>query len=391
MATHGAMLALVLALALSFAHADDGCCTLYEAKLASLEQRFLVLEKQYELLVLHRSGDTTEQQQAKPPRQQPKSNESIEVSNLGTTSYGRRLSSTSSSYLTTGSANYFMHEFPEGHSCPNYGSADTYRALLPATNDAGGISWKPSGEYTSPNVSLVSVSKGWSTSVIDAMPVPLKIVHDASCSSTPTLHLTLDAHFDIAPSSIFINGVDFRSYANYGQLRNRGETSGVRGTGSSGKCAEVYNGNNIQMGGCNAAQDEKKFMWYGQMLCSSKPGNGNPSCWEAQSSNGDIRASGNTNNGDACDGGSSDDCARHGPSMYWYMEGDYIQGWLIKCKADGSSGSYNCAGKCAQAGDPDDDGDSAVTLQDCVASGDAKAKHQRWFWWYSGDPRTWPL
>ena len=42
------------------------------------------------------------------------------------------------------------------------------------------------------DLSLASVNSDWSTNEIARVPAPLKLVHDASCSSTPTLELQLN-------------------------------------------------------------------------------------------------------------------------------------------------------------------------------------------------------
>jgi hypothetical protein len=79
-----------------------------------------------------------------------------------------------------------VHEFTSGGSC----ATTTKMALRPKTSS--GLSWGMSTADSTSDVSLVSVGQGWTTSEIQTIPVPLKVVHDASCSAPPSLHLPLD-------------------------------------------------------------------------------------------------------------------------------------------------------------------------------------------------------
>jgi hypothetical protein len=95
------------------------------------------------------------------------------------------------------------HEFPNGHTCANidaYGNG--FRQVLPVDND-GADSWAPSLSTTSAEVSLVSVGSDWSTNRIQRMSNAFKIVHDASCTSPPSLALQLDTSVS---GSLTLNG-----------------------------------------------------------------------------------------------------------------------------------------------------------------------------------------
>ena len=97
-----------------------------------------------------------------------------------------------------------LHEFPSGHSCNSVGS---YTSLLPV---AGSSSPAPtfnkataSSEATG-ELSLSQVAKDWTTTEIQRMAAPIKVVHSSDCSSAPTLELPLAT----TVSSLTVNGID---------------------------------------------------------------------------------------------------------------------------------------------------------------------------------------
>jgi len=109
----------------------------------------------------------------------------------------RRLSS-ASTYVSVPARQ--VHEFVDGHSCPNIGG---YMSALPVKT-TGGISYDPSPSDVTDQISLEAVQNDWSTVSIDASPAPLKIVHDAACAVPPTLELQLNT----SVPSLSIGGVD---------------------------------------------------------------------------------------------------------------------------------------------------------------------------------------
>jgi len=82
-----------------------------------------------------------------------------------------------------------LHEFPNAHSC----SLGSRMRLLPKSRVGDSLSWSISHADAASDLSLVTVggSSYWATSEIQTMPTPFKVVHDASCSSSPTLDLPL--------------------------------------------------------------------------------------------------------------------------------------------------------------------------------------------------------
>ena len=90
-----------------------------------------------------------------------------------------------------------LHEFPVDHTCPNLDNSRPLQ-LLPVNGSTP--TWSPSPKDLSTNtnslvnLSLVSVAKDWSTTVVDTFPVPFRVVHDASCNAQPTLTLGLNTN-----------------------------------------------------------------------------------------------------------------------------------------------------------------------------------------------------
>jgi len=101
---------------------------------------------------------------------------------------GRRLTSSSTFIAVTSPQ---IHEFPSGHSCSNTGFVESHPTLLGI--DSSGPSLRGRKNLASADVSLASVdAKDFTISEIQRIAAPLKVVHDASCSSAPTLALQLD-------------------------------------------------------------------------------------------------------------------------------------------------------------------------------------------------------
>jgi len=101
---------------------------------------------------------------------------------------GRRLTS-GSTFIAVNSPQ--IHEFPSGHSCSNTGFVESHPMLLGV--DSSGPSVRGRKNLASADVSLASVdAKDFTISEIQRIAAPLKVVHDASCSSAPALALQLD-------------------------------------------------------------------------------------------------------------------------------------------------------------------------------------------------------
>jgi len=105
---------------------------------------------------------------------------------------GRRLSAGSGEGTAVGTRAWQTHVFPTGHSCPNLDDGQV-KMLLPVTNRSE-VTWNPvpADLPADANVSLRSVASDWSTAEIQTFPAPFRIVHDATCTATPTLELPLD-------------------------------------------------------------------------------------------------------------------------------------------------------------------------------------------------------
>ena len=81
-----------------------------------------------------------------------------------------------------------VHEFPDGHDCP---TLDGLMKLLPRTS-SGSISYDPSPNDVTSDVSLVKVESDWSTTAVNNMAAPYKIVHETACAAEPSLELQLN-------------------------------------------------------------------------------------------------------------------------------------------------------------------------------------------------------
>jgi len=99
--------------------------------------------------------------------------------------------------VLVGARPWQLHEFPADHTCPNLDNSRPLQ-LLPVNGSTP--TWSPSPKDLSTNtnslvnLSLVSVAKDWSTTVVDTFPVPFRVVHDASCNAQPTLTLGLNTN-----------------------------------------------------------------------------------------------------------------------------------------------------------------------------------------------------
>ena len=116
----------------------------------------------------------------------------------------RRLSAAPSTFVSVQSKH--VHEFPSGHSC---GAVGGYMAYLPLKAD-GTASFAPSPSDTTGDYTLATVANDWRITQLDRFPAPLKIVHDTSCASAPTMALQLNASAQSLSISgaLLVNGVD---------------------------------------------------------------------------------------------------------------------------------------------------------------------------------------
>lgn len=103
--------------------------------------------------------------------------------------------------LSHGSAHYAavpalqVHEFPNGGSC----QPGTRVALLPQDRSTTNVVWSPTTSDGTSNLALTSITdittSPWTTSTVQTIPAPFKIVHDATCAQNPSLNLPLDTTF----------------------------------------------------------------------------------------------------------------------------------------------------------------------------------------------------
>jgi len=114
-------------------------------------------------------------------------------------------------HLSHGSAHYAavpslqVHEFPNGGSC----QPGTRVSLLPQERSTTNVVWSPTTSDGTSNVALVSITdyttSPWTTSTVQTMPAPFKIVHDANCMSNPSLALPLNTNVE---GTFSVNGAD---------------------------------------------------------------------------------------------------------------------------------------------------------------------------------------
>jgi len=129
------------------------------------------------------------------------------VSDDGTTGSARRLTSTPT-YLAVPTTQ--IHEFPDSHTCSNMGFNEAYPRLL--SLDSSGPTISPGTTVASSDLSLASVAgKDQTVSEIQRFSAPLKIIHDSSCSNSPTLALQgntqVDGSLEVAGGAVTVGGV----------------------------------------------------------------------------------------------------------------------------------------------------------------------------------------
>jgi len=197
---------LVMA-AVALVAADGACsCERTQATLVALEGRFARLEKKYEALeqiLAATDGRASNGQPGASSSEQTHKgrNDVVTVDSGGGARQGRRMTSVPTMLAATSQRS--IHEFPAGHNCPNVGGGNGFVTLLPHTDS--GASFDPTAQWSSADaeVSLSSVNDDWTTNLIDRFPAPLKIVHDLSCASPPTVELQLDTRVS---GSLSVNG-----------------------------------------------------------------------------------------------------------------------------------------------------------------------------------------
>lgn len=113
----------------------------------------------------------------------------------------RQLQITSGGKTYTATRSWHLHEFPSGHTCNAPGKA--YLKPNMAAEGMTELDYPTSGTTTS--FSLISNVDGQARQEIQQIAVPLKVVHDASCSSAPSL--VLQGNTQVA-GSLTVAGVD---------------------------------------------------------------------------------------------------------------------------------------------------------------------------------------
>ena len=323
-------LALALLATPTPTHAEDGCqCGHFEAMLTALEKRhearISALEKRlsYREPVTEAVGEETGTNAVAPylrPRRLANGDVHLAVPTLQ------------------------VHEFPSGHSCSNLntGTATGLRRILPHTGTA--VTFAPSPDWTASatnEMSLASINTDWTTNEIQRIPVPLKVVHDASCSLDPTLELQLNTEMHGTLLMNFptihpwgqLSPMDIQAYVGFRFLQCGGTSSATQN-----KCLEYWSADgNAVVGDCNGQWYlYKTFTWYGKMLrCEADR------CLKRQSSDENVVF-------DYCynDDGSG--------NTYWNFDGDTIK--------------HVGATKCLQCGSPSDDASNNVRMETCDGS-----------------------
>jgi len=156
---------------------------------------------------------------------------------------GRRLTG-SSTYLGVNALQ--IHEFPSGHTCANTGFVESNPMLLGV--DSSGPTLKGGISLASADVSFASIgAKDYDASEVQRFPGPLKVVHDSSCSASPTLHFGLSAvGTSLALDSLTVGG------------------SAVSGGGASWTVLPFYGGNQVTYHG-----EMAYYTKIGGMVCMS--------------------------------------------------------------------------------------------------------------------------
>ena len=153
---------------------------------ARLEQRLDELQ----LMVGQQAAQLAEQAAAlKEMRDAPAvpvSTKQVGVDAAGT---GRVLSQADG--VSIGAQSWQAHFFPDNHSCPNLDSSRP-TMLLPVKKDSTvTFNPHPNDLPADAQVSLRSIAADWSSTEVQSFPAHFKLIHDASCSATPTLELSL--------------------------------------------------------------------------------------------------------------------------------------------------------------------------------------------------------
>lgn len=123
-----------------------------------------------------------------------------------------------------------VHEFPSGHTC---GDVAGFMAMLPVKKADSAPTWQTSPSDVTADASLVKVASDWSTTAISSLPVPIKVVHDASCSAAPSLQL--QGNTDVA-GTFTVNGDTL------GSVHTHIYTGGASGLAASGCCTYLDTG-----------------------------------------------------------------------------------------------------------------------------------------------------
>lgn len=111
----------------------------------------------------------------------------------------RKLQSASPTYVSVQSRH--VHEFPSSHTC---GTVSGYMQFLPTTS-GGQVSWNPSPSDVTSNMAIVNVANDWSTTTLDSLASPLRVLHASDCNSAPTAHLQLNT---VADGTMTVNGLN---------------------------------------------------------------------------------------------------------------------------------------------------------------------------------------
>ena len=101
----------------------------------------------------------------------------------------RRLQTGTSSYLVVDALQY--HEFPNSApACNNLDlTSSTYHKAMPLATEAGDVAWNPSPVSPTDEIILSKVHKDWTTTAIQRLQIPLKLVHGSGCGSAPSIRL----------------------------------------------------------------------------------------------------------------------------------------------------------------------------------------------------------
>ena len=108
---------------------------------------------------------------------------------------GRRLQASTSAGATVVAVQAWqLHEFPSGHSCDS--GKSPAKAYLKPLMPVNGMTAEGYPSSPVPEFSLMSNRDGESRTEIQRVTLPIKVVHDASCSAAPTLSLPLTTRIE---------------------------------------------------------------------------------------------------------------------------------------------------------------------------------------------------